>query len=388
MLERITDANHLHASFINCKRGVDWKESVQRASLNELRHIYYKKKALEQHRYSQMPFYEFNIMERGKERHIRSLHITDRMVQRAVCDFILLPELSKYLIYDNGASVRDKGITFSRERLHQQLWSYYCNYGPEGYILLIDFRKFFDNIDHMLLMEAIQKKIVDPETIELIGYLISTFAVDLSYLSEEQYQEYKNEIYDTMTYEPYHEKTGEKMLYRSLGMGSQISQVSGIYYPTPIDNYCKIVESNKRYGRYMDDTYIIHHDKEYLLYLLGQIQKLCCDLRIYINMHKTQIQKLDHFSYLKINYSLTESGRIIKRVAGDSVTRERRKLKSFRYILNDGLLSFEEILNQYKSWRGAMQKFDTYDTLQAMDQVFLSLYSIELRQRNISINTL
>lgn len=354
--------------------------------LNELRNIYHKRESIIDHSYSQMPFYEFNIMERGKERHIRSLHITDRMVQRAVCDFILLPELTKYLIYDNGASMKNKGINFSRERLNQHLWNYYCNHGPEGYILLLDFRKFFDNIDHQLLLEALSKKIHDRDALELITYLISTFAIDVSYLNEQQYEEYKSEIFDSMTYEPFHERTGEKLLYKSLGMGSQISQIAGIYYPTPIDNFCKIVQECKYYGRYMDDTYIIHHDKEYLFWLLEQIKSICWDLRIYINIHKTQIQKLNHFTYLKIKYNLTDSGRIIRRVASDSITRERNKLKSFRELLNVGELSMDDICNQYKSWRGAISNFDTYHTIQNMDSIFMNLFGTNIE--NISINTI
>lgn len=379
MIEQICDANNLYDSFNKCKQGTDWKESVQRADLNLLKNLNHKQKMLVAGNYSQKPFYEFNIMERGKERHIRSLHITDRMVQRAVCDFILMPELSKYLIYDNGASIKDKGIGFTRDRLHQHLWNYYCNYGPEGYILLIDFRKFFDNIDHQLLINSLAEKIKDPETMQLIEYLVSTFAIDVSYLSMEQYEEFKNEIFDSMTYEPYHERTGEKLLYKSLGMGSQISQIAGIFYPTPIDAYCKVVQGCKYYGRYMDDTYVIHHDKEYLAWLLEQIKAVCWDLRIYINLHKTQIQKLDHFTYLKIKYSMTETGKVVKRVARDSITRERNKLKAFRYLVDSKELTIDDVINQYKSWRGAIMSFDTYNTIQNMDGVFYELFGIDAR---------
>lgn len=48
---------------------------------------------------------------------------------------------------------------------------------------------------------------------------------------------------------------------KSVGIGSQISQISGVYYPTRIDNYCKIVKGMKYYGRYMDklfDELFIH----------------------------------------------------------------------------------------------------------------------------------
>lgn len=330
--------------------------------------------------YYQMPFFEFDIHERGKLRHIRSLHITDRMVQRAVCDFALLPTVEKYLIYDNAASLKNEGISFTRERLNRHLYNYYCNYGSEGYILLIDFRKFFDNIDHQILINQLSRIIPDPQVMHLVEYLISTFNVDVSYLSAEQYEEFKDEVYDSLSYEPkFYERTGDRFLYKSLGMGSQISQVSGIYFPTPIDNLCKVVEGNKYYGRYMDDTYVISPDKEYLKYLLNRIAQECAELRLFINTDKTQIQKLDHFTYLKINYTLTQSGRIIRQVARDSVTRERKKLKSFKNLWLQNLMSIEDIINQYKSWRGGISHFDSYDTLQSMDALFKDLFGLDVK---------
>ena len=39
--------------------------------------------------------------------------------------------------------------------------------------------------------------------------------------------------------------TGEKYMRKSVGIASQISQISGVYYPTRIDNYCKIVKGMK-----------------------------------------------------------------------------------------------------------------------------------------------
>lgn len=64
-------------------------------------------------------------------------------------------------------------------------------------------------------------------------------------------------------------------MHKSLGIGSQISQISGIYYPSKMDNYCKIVKGIKFYGRYMDDTYIIGNSKEELKSLLDDIDKIC-----------------------------------------------------------------------------------------------------------------
>jgi hypothetical protein len=183
-----------------------------------------------------------------------------------VYNFALLPSIVPYLIYDNGASLKNKGVEFTRNRLNKHLYNYYCNYGADGYILLIDFQKYFDNIDHEILLDKLSKRISDPKVMDLVTYLIGTFAIDLNKLDERQYSLYKDEIYQSIEHDSYLSKdTNESILYKSLGMGSQISQICGIYYPTDIDNFCKTVCGLKYYGRYMDDTYIIHNDKEYLI---------------------------------------------------------------------------------------------------------------------------
>ena len=44
-------------------------------------------------------FYEFDIMERGKQRHIRSVVIGERVVQRCLCDYALVPVLTRTFVY-------------------------------------------------------------------------------------------------------------------------------------------------------------------------------------------------------------------------------------------------------------------------------------------------
>ena len=102
------------------------------------------------------------------------------------------------------------------------------------------------------------------------------------------------------------------MYPKSVGIGNQTSQASGIFYPHEIDNYCKIVKGIHYYGRYMDDTYIIMKTKEELLALLEEIKTMCAKLGIHINTKKTRIQPItSEISYLKINYRNLRSGRIL-----------------------------------------------------------------------------
>lgn len=377
-MESVYDANSLLDAFKKSKKGTAWKESVQRYEMNLLRNINQTQKEMKDGTYEQKDFYEFKLHERGKTRHIKSMHISDRVVQRSVCDNVLVPELSKYLTYDNGASMEGKGIHFARKRMATHLHKFYRKHkSNEGYVLQIDFSKFFDNIVHDGLIKEMRKKIGDKETMSFIEKLIDTFRVDVSYMTDEEYANSINTLYDALQHAQIDKAllTGEKYMRKSVGIGSQISQISGVYYPTRIDNYCKIVRGMKYYGRYMDDIYIIHEDKEFLKGLLNDIRGICDELGLFINPKKTQIVKLSHgFTFLKIKYSLTETGKVIQRISKDSVLREKRKLKKLRGLLEEGKVSFADVRCSYASWRGGVAHYDSHTILQNMDKFFDELF--------------
>ena len=377
-MESVYDANSLIDAFNKSKKGTAWKESVQRYEANLLRNVNQTQKELKDGSYEQKDFYEFDLNERGHIRHIKSMHISDRVVQRSVCDNVLVPELSKYLTYDNGASMEGKGIHFARKRMSTHLHKFYRKHkSKEGYVLLIDFSKFFDNIPHEGLIKEMRKKIGDKETMGFIEKLIDTFRVDVSYMSEEEYADCMNTLYNALEHAKIDkaELTGEKYMKKSVGIGSQISQISGVYYPTRLDNYCKIVRGMKYYGRYMDDIYIIHESKEFLKGLLNDIRGICDEYGLFINPKKTQIVKLSHgFTFLKIKYSLTETGKVIERISKDSVVRQRRKLKKLRRLLDEGKVSFADVRCSYASWRGGVQHYDSYTIIRNMDKLFDELF--------------
>lgn len=370
MINKISNANVLMNSFYEAKKGCSWKNSVQQYEANFLKNIRHTQLELREKTYRQQDFYCFYLKERGKDRYVRSISFYDRVVQRALCDLVN-PIVEPYLIHDNGASVKKKGIDFARRRIENHLHKYYRKYGNKGYALVIDFSKFYDNILHKPLMDMYREIIDDKDIINLINHLVDSFSVDIS-----NYNITENELFDSLAYAKAEtEKTGEKMMHKSLGIGSQISQISGIYYPSKMDNYCKIVKGIKFYGRYMDDTYIIGNSKEELKYLLDDIDKICKKQGIFINHKKTQLFRLDKgFTFLKIKYRLTDTGHLVRIPVKKNFIRERRKLKSFKNLLDKGLIDFHDIEEQYKSWKGNIQKYDCYKSLKNLDKVFNDLF--------------
>ena len=79
--------DHLYASYRASIKGVGWKASTQRYKSSALAHIAKTQEELLTGKYRSRGFYEFDLVERGKPRHIRSVHISERVVQRCLCDY-------------------------------------------------------------------------------------------------------------------------------------------------------------------------------------------------------------------------------------------------------------------------------------------------------------
>ena len=372
----VANANNLIEAYRNSAKSGSWKSSVQKYGLNLLRNVYQTRKALLSGKYTLKPCNVFTLSERGKARLIRSIHISDRVVQRCLCDNVLLPSLQKYLIYDNGASLKDKGVNFTRKRIVKHLARYYKKYGRDGYILQIDFSKFFDNIPHDIILRMFYRRIKDEGLQDLIAKIIRTFRFDISDYPENYFDD---KPFDALAHRSHWSEKGLSFLNRSMGIGSQISQIGGIFYLSPIDNYCKIVKGCHFYGRYMDDIYIIHPDKDFLKNLLVEIRKLAEDIGAFINQKKTQIVKLSHgFTFLKIKHYITPKGRIVRTLSRCNIVRERRKLKKFRHFLDSGEMAMPDIQNQYNAWRGGNRRFNSYTTLKSFDRLFNRLFKKEV----------
>lgn len=341
----ITDGNALYDAYLQAKRGSDWKPHAQRFEMNHLVELAKIQRGLESETLTFRQPSTFVVNERGKSRAITGEQIHDRIVKRCLCDEALLPAIHDRLIYDNGASLKGRGITFSRNRLDTHLRRFYKEHGNQGYILLVDYVKYFDNIRHKEFVGLFDL----PETESwLLSQTVKQSRVDVSYMDDETFKGAMDSVFNSLDHQKIDRSrlTGEKYLDKHLNIGDQVSQVAGIAYPTPIDNYIKIVRGVRYYARYMDDSYVVHHDREYLEELWQDIVEQAKKIGITIHPHKTRICKLsDKWRFLQIQYSLTETGRIIKKIHPKRMTTMRRKLKKLAPLLPE-----KEFQNLYQSW--------------------------------------
>ena len=343
-----------------------WKYKSQAFLLNRLSEIVKLKKEIETGTYEPQEGSVFEINENGHRRLVKSMTPRDAVLQHALCDGVIIPKVKEHIIYDNGAGLKGRGLSFTRRRFEEHLRWHYRRYGTEGYALIIDFSKYFDNIRHEDAIRQLETIFRDKELTNLAKKILKTYEVDISYTEHDL----MDEVFNSLEYVkiPKEKLTGDRMMRKSLGIGAPISQIIGILYPTLIDQYVKTVKGVHGYDAYMDDRIVLHPDKAFLRALLQDIETLAKRLGIHINRKKTQIVKLSHgFTWLKTRYILTETGKIIKKIPKDVTKRERRKLKRLAQKVAAGDMTAEEYENQYRAWRGDKKRYNAFKTLQSMD---------------------
>lgn len=337
--DRVFSYVNLYRAYRCCRRGVAWKASVQKYVANAPLNVLHTYKQLHSGKYKSPGFFEFDLYERGKARHIRSTIIGERVVQRCLCDNALVPMLERTLIYDNGASMKNKGYDFSLNRITRHLQEHYRKHGNEGYVLLFDFSKFFDNVDHGVIKAQLRREFSDQRILGLTEHFIDMFGPV------------------------------------GLGLGSQISQVLALVSANRLDHFIKEVLRIRGYGRYMDDGYLIHHSKKYLQECLVKIRAVCKELGIILNDKKTQIVKISRgFCWLKARIYLTPTGKVVKKIYKRSVTVMRRKLKKLAVKFRQGGMTFEDIRATWQSWKSYAERFHAWRTIQNMGKLYNSLF--------------
>lgn len=346
-LEQLVELDMLNECTVECTRQSRWKETTQRYVADMLTRNVQLQDDVLNHRYKVSPTVDFTINERGHIRSIEAPVVRDRNIQKSMMKNVLTPSLRPYIIYDNYASLKQRGTAFARKRFEIMLRRYIAKYGTDGYALLGDFAKYFESISHEILKKMIAPRLADEpkDVIELVHYMI-----------------------DTSSHGDY-----------GLNLGSEAPQIFAVYYLTPIDIYVKVVRGIKFYGHYMDDFFVFAKTKEELEDILSGIAEKAKEIHLSVNSKKTHIAKIsDGFTFLQVRYTITKTGKILKRPTRSKIIRERRRLKAFRHMYDKGQMTEPEIYNCYKSWRGSVVREHNVcrNVISKMDALYRSLFPV------------
>lgn len=346
-IEELTRPENILAAMNKCENHVRWKASVQHFEIDTLRWAAGIRSDMRSGRYRAMGFKHFDIVERGKLRHIQAVHIRDRTVQKLVCQQALKPEINPRLIYDNSACQEGKGTEFALERLCEHLRQHLARYGKTGAIVIMDFHGFFDSIPHAGAIDALQAHQRDPLVRKYTADFINAF-------------------------------DGTK----GLGLGSEICQIAAALYPTPVDKMVKEELRVRCYARYNDDSYLIVPDRRYAEYCLTRITEKAAELGLEVNPAKTKIHNLatDDFTFLKKRVHITSSGKILFRLTRANIRREEQRIRDQRAEYDAGRMMLEAILQSYQCWRAYAQEHNAYGAVGNMDRYFMRIMGAAIRK--------
>ena len=80
--------------------------------------------------------------------------------------------------------------------------------------------------------------------------------------------------------------------------------------------------------------------------------------------------------FLQVRYTITKTGKILKRPSRSKIVRERRRLKAFRRMYDKGQMTEADIYNCYHSWRGSVIREHNAcrNVVANMDALYQSLF--------------
>lgn len=338
-LESVANLDRLYEAANGAASGVRWKSSVQRYMARVVPNVMRARRDLLTGADFRRGFIEFDLFERGKLRHICSVHFSERVIQKSISRNALAPAIWPTLTEGCAANVKGRGTDYAVKRMKRQLVAHRRRHGTRCYILQVDFSDYFANIDHAACKRIIDRSIDDERVKRIMSDQIDAHGA------------------------------------RGLGLGSEPNQILAVALPSPIDHLMLSLPGILASGRYMDDSYCIALDKQTLWDALSRIEELCDSLGIIINRKKTRVVKLTRgFTFLKKRFSFGEGGRVVVRPCRSSITRQRRKMKKQAVLVAKGLMTKEQANQSYQSWRGSMKRLSAHETVRRMDALYRELF--------------
>jgi retron-type reverse transcriptase len=204
--------------------------------------------------YSHSKYFAFKVND-PKPRDIHKASVRDRLLHHAIYR-ILYPFFNNTFIADSFSCRLGKGTHRAVKRLNYFYGKVSKNNTKQVWALKCDIRKFFDSINHEILLSILDSYIEDKEIMELLRKIISSF--------------YKKEV------------------GCGLPLGNLTSQLFVNIYMNVFDQFVKHKIRAKYYIRYSDDFIILSDNKKWLEGILIEINRFLSD-RLKLSLHPNKV---------------------------------------------------------------------------------------------------
>jgi len=229
------------------------------------------------------------------QREIFAADFRDRVVHHLVFNY-LSPIFERYFIADSYSCRKGKGTSYGIRRVEHFIRSCTRNYSRDAYILKLDIRGYFMNIDKRTLYRFIverlhleQKKYQLPFDVDLVQYLVHSIV----FHDPTQCFRITGERRDWLGL-PKSKSLFFAQKEKGLPIGNLTSQLFGNIYMNEFDHTVRDSFGCNAYGRYVDDMVFIHTDKAFLKALISKIDR-CLYTTLALTLHPKKIY-LQHIS--------------------------------------------------------------------------------------------
>jgi len=317
----ITSFENLHLAYLKARRNKRFKPDVLRFSANLEERLCEIRQSLLDKSYHTGPYYAFFVYE-PKKREVAALPFRDRVVHHALCN-IIEPIWEARFIYDSYACRVNRGTHAGTDRVTEFLRRAQRKWG-QTYVLKLDVRKYFPNVDHNTLMRLLEKRIACADTLWLVGEIVSSWPI----------------------------RGGE----RGIPIGNLTSQFFANVYLHELDKFVKQSLYAKFYVRYMDDAVIIHGDRDWLHEARERIKEfLAAQLRLVLNSKTNVFPAAQGINFL--GYRIWPTHRLLRK---SSMKRMKRKLRRFEAEYPAGQVGLDRIQASIMSWIGHTRHAECY----------------------------
>ena len=337
----------LYQAYLDARKRKRSKPSTAQYEANALACTEKLSKILNTKTYVPSKFEVFYVYE-PKKRLVQAPAFVDKVVLHAVTDNILYDAITRSFIRDNHASQTGKGTHDGLIRLKEHMLDYYRKNGSaDGWVLKCDVHHFFASIDH----DKLKKK---------LKALLIKRGVDM-------------QIYDLLC--TYIDTT------EGLPLGYQTSQLLALMFLDEFDHIIKEKYRIKRYGRYMDDFYIILKDKKELQKILAEIRLYLGDLGLELNSKTAIFPLRNGIDFLGFHTYLDANGGVVQKLRRDSIDRIRAKIRYWEKAYPAGEVTKEEIIDSFRAWDAHAAHGDTYSLRQKYAQKVSEIIGETIRPR-------
>ena len=238
------------------------KDDVEAFGLNLLDNIAELHDDLVNKKYRHGGYHSFFIND-PKRRHIHKAEVRDRLLRHAIYR-ILYPFFERTFISDSYSCRLGKGVYKAIERFDTKSYKLSRNNFKTCWVLKCDIKKFFDSIDHKILLNILGNYIPDQDIMWLLTKVINS---------------YHNEAKDGV----------------GLPLGNLTSQLFANVYLNVFDKWAKHQLKTRHYIRYADDFLVLSTDKKWLEAIIPQIRSFLLE-KLNLTLHPTKIFLKTHNS--------------------------------------------------------------------------------------------